>query len=83
MHQQSQPDLAVELAFRENDGMAVSLLWVRVTNEVLVAVDDTTCGHRFELAVADGESPMDVFWHPYAYVALRQPDAAAACSPLG
>jgi hypothetical protein len=59
--------LIEELAFRESDGMSVSLLWVRGTDRVCVAVRDGRCGQRFDLNVRPTENAMDVFNHPYAY----------------
>lgn len=56
-----------ELAFREADGISVSLWWVRETNQVRILVEDEKYEHSFELEVAAGENPMDVFRHPFAY----------------
>ena len=63
----TQPASAEELAFRESDGLSVSLLWERETHQARVVVQDRKCGHSFELEVVKGENPMDVFRHPYAY----------------
>ncbi len=60
-----------ELANRASDGLEVSLLWSRRTNRVSVAVADTRTGESFELTIRDGENPLDVFHHPYAYAASR------------
>jgi hypothetical protein len=55
-----------ELAYRESDGIQVSLLWKRSDNSLKVVVDDTACETWFELEVGDAP-PLDVFHHPYAY----------------
>lgn len=59
-----------ELAYRESEGIEVSLLWDPADNSVSVFVSDTRAGGAFELAV-EGESPLEVFNHPYAYAAAR------------
>ena len=59
-----------ELAFRASDGLEVALLWHPRTDILSVAVLDSKTGESFEL-VLDGEKPMDVFEHPYAYAAYR------------
>jgi hypothetical protein len=59
-----------ELAYRENEGIEVSLLSDPTDNSVSVFVSDARSGGAFELAVGS-ESPLDVFNHPYAYAASR------------
>jgi hypothetical protein len=59
-----------ELAYRENEGIEVSLVWDPTDNNVSVFVSDTKTGDLFELAVED-ESPLEIFNHPYAYAASR------------
>jgi len=58
-----------ELDSRISDGIEVRLLWHPVDDSTSVAVHDTTTGEMFELRVADGQHAVDVFRHPYAYVA--------------
>ena len=58
-----------ELDHRSNDGISVSLLWRKDDDRVIVAVEDTKLGERFELEVRDGERALDVFHHPFAYAA--------------
>jgi hypothetical protein len=60
-----------ELAFRESNGIAVSLVWNRTTDGITVIVSDA--GGSFEIP-APAAKAMDVFKHPYAYA----PDALAA-----
>ena len=56
----------VELDFRENDGIAVSLLWHRRSNQLSVLVADCESGESFTLP-ARSDNARDVFTHPYAY----------------
>jgi len=56
-----------ELDRRENDGIAVSLLWNRTSNRLSVVVEDNQLGESFML-VARPDNAHDVFTHPYAYV---------------
>jgi hypothetical protein len=57
-----------ELHHRSADGIEVSLLWSRLTNLLTVAVQDTRNGVSFELP-APADKALDVFEHPFAYVA--------------
>jgi hypothetical protein len=64
-----------ELAYRENDGIAVTLYWHSSTNLLSVTVHDSRNGDWFELP-APADNALDVFEHPYAYKASssrRQP----------
>jgi hypothetical protein len=63
-----------ELDHRSNDGIDVRLLWSPRDDHVVVTVADARNGERFELDLRDGDSPLDVFWHPYAYAACRRVD---------
>jgi hypothetical protein len=58
-----------ELDSRTSDGIHVQLLWHPRNNQVAVAVEDTKTGQAFEIAVGSGHHALDVFRHPYAYVA--------------
>jgi hypothetical protein len=60
-----------ELAVREQNGVAVSLYWIRGTNVAFVSVVDRRNGEAFELVLEPGECALDVFHHPYAYAAGR------------
>ena len=59
-------ETTAELDFRENDGIAVSLLWHRQSNRLSVVVEDSQLGESFTLA-ARSDNAHDVFIHPYAY----------------
>ena len=56
-----------ELHSRMADGILVRLLWCQNEDRVFVAVDDHKTGKAFSLEVPAGESPLDVFTHPFAY----------------
>jgi hypothetical protein len=58
-----------ELDTRTSDGIHVRLLWRPCDGHISVAVNDTKTGEAFELPVRDGQQPLDVFQHPYAYAA--------------
>lgn len=60
-----------ELAHRRTDGLDVRLLWEPETDRVSVALMDARTGDGFEVPVAAGERPLDVFHHPFAYAAVR------------
>jgi len=57
----------LELMERTVDGIVVRLLWRRSDGWVGVAVVDAKTGDRFVVDVHDGDDPLDVFHHPYAY----------------
>jgi hypothetical protein len=59
-----------ELAYRENGGLAVSLLWDPADDTLAVTVFQRQTGETLELPVEDA-SPLDVFEHPFAYAARR------------
>jgi hypothetical protein len=63
--------LRTELASRENNGIIVKLLWSRPMNQVTVTVADSANDDSFELVVAEHESALDVFFHPFARAAAR------------
>jgi hypothetical protein len=68
-------DAFEELASRESNGIHVSLLWRRCDGHVKVSVFDAGSETGFDLDVA-GDSPFDVFHHPFAYAAFRNLDVA-------
>jgi hypothetical protein len=59
-----------ELAIRETDGLAVSLLWNDATDLVKVTVADVGLDQEFELDIA-GADALAAFYHPFAYAAGR------------
>ena len=63
------PEL-VELAARESGYLQVALLWRPHSDLSTVSVNDVATGESFELVVKN-ESALDVYYHPYAYAALR------------
>jgi len=56
-----------ELHSRTADGILVRLLWSEDDNRVYVAVNDDRTGETFSVEVPDGERPLHVFAHPFAY----------------
>jgi hypothetical protein len=57
-----------ELAHRSGDGVEVSLFWSPADGSLTVIVDDAKAEERFELE-ARPDNALEVFYHPYAYVA--------------
>jgi len=55
-----------ELAYRNQDGLEVTLLWDACSNEVSVDVVDQCADRQFRLPIA-GRFALDAFYHPYAY----------------
>jgi hypothetical protein len=55
-----------ELAYRESDGIAVSLHWNPETGDISVVVEDSELGESF-VVPAKPEQALQVFHHPYAY----------------
>ncbi len=60
-----------ELAYRNQNGLEVTLLWDPRSNEVSVEVIDHLDDTGFRLPIA-GHLALDAFHHPYAYV--QSPD---------
>lgn len=56
-----------ELHSRTADGILVRLLWCQDENRVFVAVNDHKTGDAFSVEIPDGERPLEVFTHPFAY----------------
>ena len=66
-----------ELAYRSGDGLEVSLLWDPRDDSLSVRVKDTRAGARYEIPVEDAR-PLDVFEHPFAYLARYEAAPLAA-----
>lgn len=58
-----------ELASRTGDGLHVRLLWSVVERRAWVSVIDLKRDELVSVEVSDGESPLDVYHHPFAYAA--------------
>lgn len=56
-----------ELHSRTADGIIVRLFWCQDENRVFVAVNDEKTGETFSVEVPEGERPLHVFAHPFAY----------------
>jgi len=59
-----------ELDYRESDGIEVSLLWSRATNDLTILVVDTKADELLELRIQPHEA-LDAFHHPFAYAESR------------
>jgi hypothetical protein len=68
----------VVLARRKNAGIRVALVWAADTNTVAVLARDDSTNEQFELLVEPDANPIDVYEHPYAYVAWRGIDYRTA-----
>jgi hypothetical protein len=55
-----------ELAHREQDGIAVTLLWNAKTNEVSIQLVDQRIERDLAFTVAN-DAALDAFAHPFAY----------------
>ena len=64
-------EMPTTLTSRRSGTAVVALVWSRVTGRAVVIVEDAATGDRLEVHVAPGESPLDVFEHPYAYAGLH------------
>jgi hypothetical protein len=65
----------VELAHRENDGMAITLVWDTRGDSRTVFVLDARSGELLAVPV-EGDNALDVFHHPFAYAATRELEGA-------
>lgn len=59
-------DAVRELAYRESDGIEVTLHWSTRANRLTVSVFDGRTGEFFELEAARDKA-LDVFYHPFSY----------------
>jgi hypothetical protein len=59
-----------ELAYRENNGIVVTLWLHSDFNQLRVSVHDERTGDVFALDV-DADNALDVFQHPFAYASRR------------
>jgi hypothetical protein len=57
-----------ELAYRQNDGVEVTLLWYCDEDSVTINVFDSKFDHGFEVGVPRDRA-LDAFYHPFAYAA--------------
>ncbi|HYY33141.1 MAG TPA: hypothetical protein VE693_06085 [Gaiellaceae bacterium] len=66
-----------ELAQRSADGLEVSLLWDPIDDYLSVRVVDTRADETFEVPVGNAK-PLDVFEHPFGYLARYEAALLAA-----
>jgi hypothetical protein len=74
-----QHDTWSELAVRENDGLAVSLLWSKATDRVRVVVVDQMFKEELHVDVP-AACALDAYYHPFAYAAGRGLEPTCATS---
>ena len=67
-----------ELDYRFVNGLQVQLWWDPETSCVWVSVRDARTESQFLIEVREGERPMDVFHHPFAYAPHQRLAAALA-----
>ena len=67
-----------ELDSRVGDGLHVRLWWDESNGNVWVSVLDTRTGDGMSIAVGEGQRPMDVFHHPFAYAPREHAEAISA-----
>ena len=67
-----------ELDYRFVNGLQVQLWWDPETSCVWVSVRDARTESQFLIEVREGERPMDVFHHPFAYAPSQRLAAALA-----
>ena len=59
-----------ELASREINGLAITLVWSKATDRVKVMVVEAELEREFELNV-EGADALEAFYHPFAHEARR------------
>ena len=69
-----------ELHGRVSAGLHVRLLWSESDGCLAVSVEDRDHGSWFAVDVRDGDEPLHVFQHPFAYAAWRGIDTARLVS---
>jgi hypothetical protein len=77
----SGPVATRKLLSRMNDGIQVDLVWCERKGRAWVTVSDSKRGERFSVLVPEGERPLDVFHHPYAYAAPEGVGTDATSGP--
>jgi hypothetical protein len=65
----------VELAHRENDGIAITLVWDTRGDSRTVFVLDSRSVELLTVPV-ERHNALDVFYHPFAYAATRELEVA-------
>lgn len=71
-----------ELAYRENHGLRVTLLWSARHDNLLVVVDDVLADQRFEID-APSHAALHVFHHPFVYLGSARTVRTAHETPTG
>ncbi len=71
-----------ELDYRFVNGLQVQLWWDSETSGVWVSVRDARTESQFLIEVSEGERPLDVFHHPFAYIPRQLVEAVLDCPRL-
>ena len=67
-----------ELDSRVGDGLHVRLWWDESSGAIWVSVLDTRSGDALSIEVTEGQRPLDVFQHPFAYAPREHVEAINA-----
>lgn len=70
-----------KLARRATAGGHVMLLWSRRRHRAAVVVAEDATGELVQLDIRERENPLDLFEHPYAYLAARGTPGRRAGAP--
>jgi hypothetical protein len=60
-----------ELARRDAAGRHVALLWSRRRHRAAVVLEDDSTGELVQLDIQERDNPLELYEHPYAYLASR------------
>jgi hypothetical protein len=60
-----------ELAYREGDGLEVTLYWLPANDDLMVCVCDQRRGAYF-VVKPESHLALDVFYHPYSYASASE-----------
>jgi hypothetical protein len=60
-----------ELARRDAAGSHVALLWSRRRHRAAVVVEEDSTGELVQLDIEERDNPLELYQHPYAYLARR------------
>lgn len=72
---------AKELARRDSAGTHVALLWSRRRHRAAVVLEEDATGELVELDIHERENPLELYQHPYAYLASRGHAGQRTASP--
>jgi hypothetical protein len=70
-----------ELARRDAAGSHVVLLWSRRWRRAAIVVDEDATGELVQLDIGERDNPLELYHHPYAYLATRGHPGKRAGAP--